>query len=568
MKKHTRFLSLLLSATLLFGALLTGCESSADDDGDNVDTYTRTITFNANDGTASPATTTQSFTVTSESWSTSVTLNANTFTRSGYTFQGWAKSATSKTADYKDKATATFSNDTTLYAVWKSDSYAYSYTITFDGNGGATSSGATTTSQVAEGDSSSVKVTLDTNPFTRSGYVFVGWSSYKTSTSVSYTDGAAYWAYSNITLYAVWVSEAEVLTLTLDANDGSGETKKISVASGQYVYFSSYAGAFTSDHATLTAFNTQADGEGESYSVSSSTKSLKIEADTTLYAVWKENPKITFKGNGGVSADGSTETYQYLAGTYEYALLGWNFTPSDETAASTGSATVRLDANPFTREGYVFKGWSTSQSSTAATYADKASVAAFSKDSVLGLEFWSGKTLYAVWQKIPTITYDMNGGSDDESFSETSFSVTTKEPTAKYSYYDFWGWATSKNATEEEYYARDGKTLASDTTLYAVWGLETIFSNKSVSVARNSTETVATFTLLKSESVKLTISGTVEDYLTYIVTDSSGTETEFGKFNSATSVTKNLSAGTYTLTAKNAEVVGSANTATVTLSGN
>lgn len=73
--------------------------------------------------------------------------------------------------------------------------------------------------------------------------------------------------------------------------------------------------------------------------------------------------------------------------------------------------------------------------------------------------------------------------------------------------------------------------------------------------------------MLKSESVKLTISN-VEDALTYVATPASGTAVEFGKLSSATTVTKTLSAGTYTLTAKNAEVVGSANTATVTLKGN
>ena len=204
--------------------------------------------------------------------------------------------------------------------------------------------------------------------------------------------------------------------------------------------------------------------------------------------------------------------------------------------------------------------------STTATYADKVSVAAFSKTSVLGLEVWSGKTLYAVWQKIPTITYDMNGGSDDESFSETSFYVTTKVPASKYSYYSLYGWATSKNATEEEYYARDGKTLASDTTLYAVWGLGTIFSNKSVSVAKSSTSKLATFTLLKSESVKIKVASP-DGQLDYIINN--GTTDVYTKddVGSAQNFSTTLPAGTYTISAKNNNVF-SAHTATVTLSGN
>ena len=283
MKRRKRLISLFLLAFLL-GSVLVSCDTSVDNGTDDY-TYTYTIKFNANDGTANPATTTQTFSYPSSSYSASVILKSNTFTRSGYTFVGWAKYTDSNTADYEDGATATFSYDTTLYAVWKSDSFAYSYTITFEGNGGITSSGETKTTQVAAGNTSSVKVTLNPNPFAKSGYVFVGWSSYASSTSASYTDGTSYSAHSNTTLYAVWASQADVLTVTLDANDGSGKTSKITTTKNSYIYFSSYADVFTQDYATLTGFNTQADGEGTDYSVDSmSSESLKVTENTTLYA--------------------------------------------------------------------------------------------------------------------------------------------------------------------------------------------------------------------------------------------------------------------------------------------
>ncbi|TXK44907.1 InlB B-repeat-containing protein, partial [Lactococcus sp. dk322] len=50
-------------------------------------------------------------------------LTANTMTKDGYTFQGWATSATGAVV-YKDKAEVknlATSGDVTLYAVWKSD---------------------------------------------------------------------------------------------------------------------------------------------------------------------------------------------------------------------------------------------------------------------------------------------------------------------------------------------------------------------------------------------------------------------------------------------------------------
>lgn len=65
--------------------------------------------------------------------------------------------------------------------------------------------------------------------------------------------------------------------------------------------------------------------------------SIKLTEDLTLYAVWIENPVITFNGNGGTTSDSSTTTTQKVG--YDKATA--------------------LTANPFTKEGYTFVGWST-----------------------------------------------------------------------------------------------------------------------------------------------------------------------------------------------------------------
>lgn len=564
-KKFARIFKL-WAAMFAIVALSAGFASCSDDSGGG-DEYTPpettyTITFNANDGTDSPATTTQTFSA------GSVTLKSNTFTRTGCTFLGWSESASATKATYSDGQSAYFYRDTTLYAVWQLP--ASTYAITFDGNGGATSSGATTKTQTVTSTASKPQVTLDANPFTKSGSVFLGWALSASSSYVSYADGATYTFLStnkSVTLYAVWADEANAVTITLDANDGSGSTKTINAVKNQSIYFSNYAGIFTQDYATLTGFKKDADGEKADYSVSSYSSMTVTEA-TTLYAHWMENPKITFDANGGTAGDGGTEAYQYLAGSYEYSGLLWTFVPENETTASTGKEIVTLNENTFTRDGYAFKGWATNAGLTTAQYEDKGSYT-FTRSTVFYVEVWSEPTLYAVWKKIPTITYSTNGGSTTATFTEKSLTVTNTTPAAKYSYYSFEGWSTSSSAASATYAAGDELNFASDTvTLYAVWKIGTIVSAKSISVARSTTETVASFTLLKSESVKLTIGGTVDDYLTYVAKNSSGTEYEFGKFNAATTTTKTLPAGTYTFTAKNAELIGDANTATVTLKGN
>ena len=465
------------------------------------------------------------------------------------------------------------------------DNTETTYTITFNANDGSANPATTTQTFTVSSSASSASVTLNENTFTRSGYKFLGWATSASSTSATYTDKQTVSLSYSRTLYAVWEidssaspSDDSSYTVTLDANDGSSNKKTVSVAKDQYIYFSSYANAFTQDYATLTAFNTQADGEGTSYSVAESAyKSLKITENTTLYAIWKYNPCITFKGNGGTTSAGETETKQYQEGQYEYNLLTYTFVPKN-VALTSESETVRLNANPFTRDGYTFKGWSTYETASTATYTNMQSVAAFTKVSIMGLSSWYGKTLYAVWEQISvtpenTITYKMNGGSTDSDFTEDNFdksgaTITSEIPTAKYSYYSFAGWGTSENATTASYVPGDKMSRNIDLTLYAVWELGTIFTNKRISVSSSSESTIGSFTLLKSEKLTLAVSAP-DGNMSYIIKNSNGTVVYTSdKISAASTVSVgSLSAGTYTLVAKNTNILNT-HTATVTLKGN
>ncbi len=85
-------------------------------------TGTLSVTYDKNDGTATPATTTQEV-----DYNEPVTLAANTFSRTGYTFQGWATTRDGS-KDYDDKQSdVTFTETTTLYAVWQVNSHNVSF---------------------------------------------------------------------------------------------------------------------------------------------------------------------------------------------------------------------------------------------------------------------------------------------------------------------------------------------------------------------------------------------------------------------------------------------------------
>lgn len=73
---------------------------------------TYTITYNANGGTNAPASQTKTENV-------NLVLTKSTPTRNGYTFKGWATTASSQTVSYKPGATYTANSNVTLYAVWE-----------------------------------------------------------------------------------------------------------------------------------------------------------------------------------------------------------------------------------------------------------------------------------------------------------------------------------------------------------------------------------------------------------------------------------------------------------------
>ena len=80
-------------------------------------TKTYTVVYKANGGSGTMSNSTHTYNVAKE-------LNANKFTRSGYTFLGWSQSSTATTATYKDKQsvknlTSTDGATVTLYAVWQ-----------------------------------------------------------------------------------------------------------------------------------------------------------------------------------------------------------------------------------------------------------------------------------------------------------------------------------------------------------------------------------------------------------------------------------------------------------------
>ena len=128
-------------------------------------------------------------------------LRTNTFTRTGYTFAGWAATSGGTVAK-ADGASVTLLADTTYYAQWT----AVNYTVTYNGN--SNTGGAVPTDSGNYNIGGSVTVKANSGSLARTGYSFNGWTDDSGNTGTVYLPGTANTTYtvgsSNITFYAKW----------------------------------------------------------------------------------------------------------------------------------------------------------------------------------------------------------------------------------------------------------------------------------------------------------------------------------------------------------------------------
>ena len=368
-----------------------------------------TITFNSNDGTS----------VESQNVNAGEKLTEPTPapTKEGFTFDGWYEDSTfSKKFDFNTPIT----DNMTLYAKWIENKY----TLTFDANGGT---GSMTPKADLTGE-----YTLPANGFTApSGKQFKGWSLTTDGAIVTKVDMT-----ENKTVYAIWENIPVVTyTLTFDANGGSGTMAPIADLTGEYTLpensFTAPSGkqfkgwSLTTDGAIVTK--------------------VDMTENKTVYAIWENIIyTVTFNSNGGTSVApqdvnaGEKITEPIPAPTREgFTFDGWyedstfstkfnfdtpitsnlnlyaNWTENKYTLtfdANSGSGTMTpianltgeytLPANGFTApSGKQFKGWSLTTDGAIVTKVDMT----------------ENKTVYAIWEDIPVVTYtltfDANSGS-------------------------------------------------------------------------------------------------------------------------------------------------------------
>ena len=400
----------------------------ADTEGSKVTLYavwganTYTVAFHANGGTGSEMEA-QSFTYDEAAKA----LSKNEYTRTGYTFEGWAVTDTATEVEYADQAkvqnlVVTQDGVLHLYAVWT----AQSYTVSFDANGGSTT---TASKEVAYGS------TYGTLPAaTRIGYDFAGWYTAKEAGTAIIADNTVSIT-GDTTLYAHWT--AKQFTVSFDTNKGSGSSIPTAVNSINVNYDHSYGDLPVTGRTGYT-FNGWYTASSGGSKVTANTK-VTLTADQTLYAHWTANTyTVTFKANGGSFADSATE----------------------KTVTQTYDSNYKLPSETPTRVGYTFAGWYTGADGVTKVQ---------NTDNVTRAE---NHELYARWTaQSYTVSFDANGGSmmTDSTSKEVTYGSTYGTlPTANRIGYDFAGWYTEKEAGTA-IIADSTVSITADTTLYARW---------------------------------------------------------------------------------------------------
>ena len=376
--------------------------------------------------------------------------------------------------------------------------------ITFNSNYGTPE---TSTQRVTSGAST----LLYSGTFSRTGYIFSGWTANANGTGTSYADSSYITTTADITLYAKWITGVNKV-VTFNGNSstsGSMATQSAGTATALN------SNSFSRTNYTFTGWNSAANGTGYAYA---NNATYAFTTDATLYAQWQltRTPyTVTFYANAvdvtGTTASQTADTTTALTLTGfsrpGYNFLGWNETynsstasfldgqryafsadknlyaiwvaqapnmvtfdgngsTSGSTSAQTASLSTTLNANGFERTGYTFINWNTAANGSGASY-----------NSSYTYSFAASITLYAIWSQNLTISYSGNGATSGDTPTAQSYyaggqtlTLSSNAGNLARTGYTLVGWNSAANGSGSAYAIGGANaTFGADTTLYAQW---------------------------------------------------------------------------------------------------
>ena len=350
------------------------------------------VSFNANGGSGTMSS--QIF-----EYGVSESLNANTFTRTGYSFAGWNTEADGNGISYSDNAavsdlTSVDGGSVTLYAQWTIKTVTVTlydlsvinptYTVSFDLNG---ASGAVPAPQTVTKENA---IVYPQNP-TRSGYVFAGW--YTTSACTeeyNFSDNIT----SDMTLYAGWKT-CSVTSNSWTTVDGVLKSTN-TTASSKSVY------KITAPVAIRVSFSYKVSSESnyDFLSINKNGSNLKKISGSTTYVSYSvdlaagEYLTFEYSKDGSVNSGDDCGYISDLTITSAVAYTGTGLADGEIIVTDELTYGQSFTLEIPTKEGYRFLGWYDGEAGSGTQYTDEngVSVRAWDKDA--------DAMLYAKWELI------------------------------------------------------------------------------------------------------------------------------------------------------------------------
>lgn len=271
----------------------------------------------------------------------------------------------------------------------------YTYTISYNANGGSgapasqtktegttltlsstkpTKSSTSTSSTItitynANGGSSTPAASTGTKTITTK-YTFSSWNTASGGTGTSYAAGGSYTSNAAATLYAQYTSSQSTSNPSITLRNG------ISKAS-------------TSQQSSTGTLTLTFNANGGSVVPSAQTGTY-VNYKTTTYAFSKWN---TNSSGTGTSYNAST-AYTFSANTTLYAI----FTSSVGSEWRYSNPTITISSTVPTRPGYKFLGWNTSSTAVTAAYQPGGKIT-----------ISANTTLYAIWERTANVKVKTNG---------------------------------------------------------------------------------------------------------------------------------------------------------------
>ena len=311
------------------------------------DTYT--VSYNANGGTGTIADETATY-------DASFTLNSGEgFSKTGYTFDGWAETAGGDKV--ANTFTWNFTTDKTYYARWK----ANEYTVSYNANGGA----GTIADETATYDA---QFTLNSGAlFSKTGYHFVGWS--ETEAGTTAVESPFTWQFTTDKEYfAIWVPDT--YSVEYDANGGEGSYPDATATYDEDFDLPDGSALSKVGH-TFRGWSLSNDNN-QSGILPDPISPWNYTEGKTFHAVWEIN-------------------------SYTLKLIN-----DAQTTETTVVYNAPITLNDVSKNGYTFNGWYTEANGAGTRYRNNDPMPA------------ADLTLYASYTPIDyTITYILDGGAVD-----------------------------------------------------------------------------------------------------------------------------------------------------------